>query len=206
MATCPQGWTRRVIRPALAAGLAALLAGLLAACSPKPALFRANDITGVRYATDFSLTDHTGRPRSLADSRGKVVLLFFGFTHCPDVCPTTLAEAAGAMRLLGDQAERVQVLFITLDPERDTPALLARYVPAFDARFLGLHGSPETIAATAKAFRVVAQKVGEGDDYTIDHTAGSYLYDPQGRVRLFAPYGSSAEALAADLQALLSGA
>src|SRR5215217_6656374 len=125
----------------------------------KPAAFQNTDLTGLDYAKGFSLTDHTGKPRTLADFKGKVVVMFFGFTQCPDVCPTTMAEMAAVMKELGPQASDVQVLFVTLDPERDTPELLKQYVPAFDARFVGLYGTPAEIAQTAKEFKVFYKKV-----------------------------------------------
>jgi len=190
-------------------GLLALLLGLLlpalVACTPKPSTFNATDITGATFARDFRLTDHTGQPRALADYRGKVVLLFFGYTFCPDVCPTTMGEAAAALKLLGKDADRVQVLFATLDPERDTQDLLAKYVPGFDARFVGLRGDRAATDATVKEYRLFASKVGEGANYTLDHTAGSYLYDAKGQVRGFAAYGIGPQKLAADLRVLLDG-
>jgi len=195
-------------RPDLGRGLLALLLGLLlpalVACTPEPSTFNATDITGATFARDFKLVDHTGQPRTLADYRGKVVLLFFGYTFCPDVCPTTMGEAAAALKLLGKDADRVQVLFATLDPERDTQELLSKYVPGFDARFVGLRGDRAATDATVKEFRLFASRVGEGDSYTLDHTAGSYLYDAGGRVRLFAAYGVGPQKLAADLKALLN--
>jgi protein SCO1/2 len=177
----------------------------LAACGEKPAApaFHATDITGASFARDFRLTDHNGQTRTLADYRGKVVMLFFGYTFCPDVCPTTMGEAAAALKLLGKDADQVQVLFATLDPERDTQELLARYVPGFDARFVGLRGDRAATDATIREYRLFAQKVGEGPNYSLDHTAGSYLYDASGRVRLFFGYGTGPNLLAADLRLLL---
>lgn len=179
------------------------LCGILSACSPKPAVFNATDITGATFGGDFQLTDHTGQRRTLADYRGKAVLLFFGYTFCPDVCPTTLGEAAAALKLLGADADRVRVVFVTVDPERDTQALLSRYVPEFGPEFVGLRGDRPTTDALLKTFRVYAKRVGEGDNYTVDHLAGSYLYDPEGRIRLFATSGMGPKALADDLRALL---
>ncbi len=189
--------------------LACLLA--LAACDPpqKPkASFSNTDVTGLDYAKGFSLTDHHGQKRSLDDFRGKVVLVFFGFTHCPDVCPTTLSEMAGIMKSLGPDAHRLQVLFITLDPARDTPALLADFVPAFDPSFIGLTGDQASIDAVAKDFKVFAQKVPgkDGQSYTIDHTAGSYVFDRHGRIRLFVRHGQPGDGLLTDLKQLLAGA
>jgi len=195
--------TRRLLL-LVALGLALCGCGR-APTAPSAHAFNATDITGASFARDFRLTDHTGQPRTLADYRGKAVLLFFGYTFCPDVCPTTMGEAAAALKLLGKDADRVQVLFATLDPERDTQDLLAKYVPGFDARFVGLRGDRVATDAVVKEYRVFAGKVGDGPNYTLDHTAGSYLYDAQGRIRLFSAYGSGPQKLAADLRALLDG-
>lgn len=169
--------------------------------------FANTDITGLDYAKGFSLTDHNGKPRTLVDFKGKVVVVFFGYTHCPDVCPTTLAELAGIKKALGSEAERLQVIFITLDPERDTPELMAGFVPAFDSSFLGLWGEQAVIDKVAKDFKVFAQKVPskDGKSYTIDHTAGSYVFDDQGRIRLFVRHGQGGDGLQKDLQRLLAG-
>lgn len=186
------------------------LALLLSGCDDKPSVpkvaFTNADLTGLDYARDFALTDHTGKARTLADFKGKVVLMFFGYTQCPDVCPTTMAEMAGVMKELGAQAEQVQVLFVTLDPERDTQALLAQYVPAFDARFLGLYGDAQATARVAKEFKVFYAKV-EGKtagSYTIDHTAGSYVFDRNGKLRLFVRHGLGPAPIVHDLKLLLS--
>jgi protein SCO1 len=190
--------------------VAAALAFSLSACDKLPgkqaASFQNTDVTGLDYAKGFSLTDHTGKPRTLADYKGKVVIVFFGYTQCPDVCPTTMAEMAGVMQKLGPQADQVQVLFITLDPERDTQPLLASYVPAFDRRFVGLYGTPEQTAKTAKDFKVFFSKVPGKDpgSYTIDHMAGSYVFDRDGRLRLFIRHGGSADAIVHDIRQLLS--
>ena len=181
------------------------LALVLGGCGmPQPA-FKNTDVTGSDCCRDFRLTDHNGKPRTLADFRGNVVVIFFGYTQCPDVCPTTLSEFKSALQLLGADAARVQVLFVTLDPERDTRELLANYVPAFDPSFLGLYGDLETTAKTAKEFRVFYQKRPgpTPSSYTLDHTAGSYVFDPQGRVRLFVRHGDGGANLVADLRALL---
>jgi protein SCO1/2 len=174
--------------------------------SPIKSEFKNTDVTGLDYAKDFQLTDHNGKPRTLADFKGKAVVVFFGYTQCPDVCPTTMAEMASVMKELGPQADRVQVLFITLDPERDTPELLSKYVPAFDPRFLGLFGDKAATDKVAKEFKVFYQKVPgkEPGSYTMDHTAGSYVFDPQGRIRLFVRHGQGAEPIAHDLKLLLS--
>jgi protein SCO1/2 len=190
--------------------LAALAAALvfLAGCGPSWPSFRNVDITGADFGKDFALTDHTGKPRTLADFRGKVVVMFFGYTRCPDVCPSTLAELKQVLGKLGDNASRVQVLFITVDPERDTQALLAQYVPAFDPGFLGLHGDLGATAKVAREFKVFYQKVpgSKPDNYTMDHTAASYVFDAQGRLRLLVKHGSGGEALVQDLKTLLTAA
>ena len=198
---------RGAIRLAGALGIAAMLGAGLAACDRGGPTFHNTDVTGSGIAKDgFELTDHTGATRRLADYRGKVVVMFFGFTHCPDVCPTTLVETAEAMKLLGPKAEKVQVLFVTVDPERDTPEMLAKYVPAFDPRFVGLWGDPETISRTAKDFKVFYQKTQQSStgSYSIDHTAGSYIFDQEGQLRLFTRYGVGAKALADDIGQLLA--
>ncbi len=184
---------------------------LLAACDGKPpapkASFANTDITGLDYAKNFQLTDHTGQPRSLADYRGKVVLVFFGFTQCPDVCPTTLAEMADLKKQLGADGDKLQVVFVTVDPERDTQDVLAGFVPAFDPSFVGLRGSAEQTAQIAKDFKIFVQKVAakDGKSYSIDHTAGSYLFDQQGRLRLFVRHGQR-EGLLNDIRQLMAGA
>lgn len=197
-----------------------LLLSVFAGCSDKPGAesgmmtltpasktFMNSDVTGLGYARDFALNDQDGKPRTLADFKGKAVVIFFGYTHCPDVCPTTMSEMAAVMKQLGPDAEKVQVLFVTVDPERDTPALLKQYVPAFDPRFIALSGDLEATAKVAKEFRVFYQKVPgkEAGSYTIDHTAASYVFDPQGRVRLFVRHGQGPEPIAQDLKVLLSG-
>lgn len=173
--------------------------------SPVNSAFKNTDITGLDYARGFTLTDHTGKQRTLADFKGKAVLVFFGFTHCPDVCPTTLAEMAAVMKELGPQADKVQVLFVSLDPERDTPELLAKYVPAFDPRFIGLVGDKAATDKVAKDFKIFYQKTGKGENYSIDHTAGSYVFDSEGRIRLFVRHGQGPAPIADDLKLLLSG-
>ena len=182
----------------------------IAACDKLPGKqkesFQNTDVTGLDYAKGFTLTDHTGKPRTLADFKGKAVVVFFGYTQCPDVCPTTMAEMATVMQKLGPLADQVQVLFITLDPERDTQELLANYVPAFDKRFIGLRGTPEQTAKTAKEFKVFYSKVPGTDpgSYTIDHTAGSYVFDRDGRLRLFIRHGQGPDPIVHDLRELLS--
>jgi protein SCO1/2 len=190
----------------LAGALALSVAGCDKPTTGKQASFQNTDVTGLDYAKGFALTDHTGKPRTLADYKGKVVLVFFGYTQCPDVCPTTMAEMASVMQKLGPQADQVQVLFITLDPERDTRQLLASYVPAFDKRFVGLYGTPEQTAKVAKDFKVFYSKVPgkEPGSYTIDHTAGTYAYDREGRLRLFIRHGGGADPIVHDIRQLLS--
>lgn len=188
--------------------LLACLFLVLTACQPsaKQGAFSGTDITGADFGQNLSLTDHNGKPRSLSDFKGKVVALFFGYTHCPDVCPTTMSDLKQAMKILGDDADQVQVLFVTLDPERDTQDLLAQYVPGFDARFLGLYGTQQQIAQTAGDFKIFSSRVESGSrgGYTIDHSAGLYIYDKEGKIRLYVDYGTKPEALAADLKKLLS--
>lgn len=168
--------------------------------------FHATDITGVDFGTDFRLTDHNGQVRTLADFKGKAVVMFFGYTHCPDVCPTTLSDVAQALNLLGNDASKVQVLFVTVDPARDTQTLLAQYVPAFNPSFLGLFGDVAATEKVAKDFRVFYQKhQAKGKQaYDVDHTAGTYVFDQAGKLRLFMSYGQGAEMIAQDLRALLS--
>ncbi len=188
---------------------ALLLACALPACSPTPpsppaVAFQGRDISGSLTLQDFTLTDHNGQPRKLSEFRGKPVAVYFGYTHCPDVCPTTLAELAQSMRELGPQADQVQVLFITIDPARDTQALLKSYAPAFDPRFIGLTGSPAQIASVAGQFRALYRRQdGANGDYTMDHSAGTYLLDRDGKLRVEVPYGSGAATFTHDLRALL---
>jgi protein SCO1 len=182
-----------------------LIAALtLAGCSGSGPSFKNTDITGADYGRDFTLTDHTGKTRTLADFRGKAVVMFFGYTRCPDVCPTTLAELKVAKEQLGQDGSRLQVLLVTLDPERDTRELLANYATAFDPSFVGLYGDAAATARVAKEFKVFYQKAPgkTPDSYTVDHTAGSYVFDPQGRLRLFVRFGNVPN-LVADLKQLL---
>jgi protein SCO1 len=195
---------RRLAAAALTAAALATVA-LAAGCSPEAPKFRTSDITGSTFGKAFALTDHTGRAVTLADYRGKAVVMFFGYTQCPDVCPTTLATLAATMKSLGPDADRVQVLFVTVDPERDTQALLAQYVPAFDPRFVGLYGDAAATERVAKEFKVLFQKQpgATPGSYTVDHSAGVYMFDPQGRLRLYASHGQPPDAFAHDLSALL---
>ena len=183
--------------------LVALLA--LGACQQGKPGFRATDITGAEFGRDFALDDHTGKLRTLADFRGRVVVMFFGFTHCPDVCPTTLAELAAAVKDLGTDGDKVQVLLVTVDPERDTPQVLSQYVTAFNPRFLALRGTAEETARVAKEFKIIYQKVAGArpDSYTMDHSAGTFIFDRQGRLRLYVNYGRGQEVFAHDIALLL---
>jgi len=194
----------------LAAALAGALA--LAGCdrfgvsSPAKPAFNAVDITGADYGRELALTDTDGKARTLADFKGKVVTVFFGYTQCPDVCPTALSGMSTVMQALGADADRVQVIFVTVDPERDTPELLAEYVPLFDKRFLGMYGTPEKIAGIARDFRVFYRKSGDlQGHYTIDHTAGTYVFGQDGRARLYVRHAEDPQVIAADIKALLAG-
>jgi protein SCO1/2 len=199
---------RRGTLGTLALGLATgcILLSLLGGCDRTAApAFKAIDITGADYARELNLTDPDGRRRTLAEFRGKVVVVFFGFTQCPDVCPTTLAELAAVRRELGAVGERVQGIFVSVDPERDTPELLKAYIENFGAGFVALRGTPEETQAAARQFKVFYAKVpGKTESsYTIDHTAGAYVFDTEGRVRLFTRHGTGAAALVHDIRLLL---
>jgi len=171
----------------------------------KAPAFHNTDVTGVDYAKGFTLTDHTGKVRTLEDFRGKIVVMFFGYTQCPDVCPTTMAEMATVLKEMGPSADEVQVLFVTVDPERDTQELLSHYVPAFDKRFIGLYGDAAATAKVAKEFKVFYAKAPGADasSYTVDHTAGSFVFDKQGQLRLFVRHGQGPGLIAHDLRQLL---
>lgn len=182
-----------------------LFAGLVA-CGDKPLPFKAKPLADPPVAANFSLTDQYGQPRSLSEFRGKVVSLFFGFTHCPDICPTHLARQAEVMRQLGPQANQLVVLFVTLDPERDTPAALKSYMDAFDPRFIALSGTSEDTTQIAKRYKIFWQRTplpGSALIYTIDHTTNSFVMDPQGRVRLIVPHEMSAADVTHDLKLLM---
>ena len=196
------------VRRGFVLGLAALLAGCDRLAPSSARSFNAIDITGADYARRLELPDQNGQLRTLADFRGKVTVVFFGYTQCPDVCPTTLAELARIKQQLGAQGAALQGILVSVDPEHDTPERLKAYVESFDPSFIALRGTPEQTAATAKEFRVFYARVPgktEGS-YSVDHTAGSYVFDREGKVRLFVRYGSGAETLAADLKALLAPA
>ena len=183
------------------------IAGLLVACGENKPQFSSVDLSGADYAKDFQLPDADGKLRSLKEFQGKVVVLFFGYTQCPDVCPTTLTELAQVKKLLGADADKLQGVFVTVDPERDTPSVLKAYMANFDPGFIALRGTPEQVAATAKDFKVFYKKT-EGKtptSYSMDHSAASYVYDTQGRLRLYTRYGSGAPALASDIKLLLKG-
>lgn len=190
------------MRALLAAGVCVAL--MTSACD-NTAAFHSVDITGASFAHDLALTDHTGARRTLADYRGKVVTVFFGFVQCPDVCPSTLHDMAEVRKRLGSDGDKLQVLFVTVDPERDTQEVLARYLENFDASFVALRGSPEETAKVAKEFKIFFEKVpGKTPTaYTINHSAGTYAFDREGRVRLFIRYAAGVDAIVADLRRLL---
>ncbi|KAF0812850.1 SCO1 protein [Andreprevotia sp. IGB-42] len=175
---------------------------LLVACA-RP-VFQGTDLTGANFGGDFQLTSHTGKPGKLSDFKGKAVALFFGYTHCPDVCPTTMSELKAAMQQLGDKAGQVQVLFVSVDPERDTQDVLSHYVPAFDGRFIGLTGTLPEVEKVAEQYKIVIQKQGSGANYTVDHSAGTYLLDKEGKLRVLVNYGAGPQALANDLSLLIN--
>ncbi|MCB4363812.1 SCO family protein [Hydrogenophaga taeniospiralis] len=190
-------------------GLALGTGGLLAGCDQTPLgapapVFKGIDITGAAYGRQFALTDFNGQPRTLADYRGQVVMLYFGFVQCPDVCPTALTRAAAVKQQLGADAAQLQVIFVTVDPERDTPELLRDYMAAFDPSFMALTGSPAQIKAVADEFRVYYKKVPTGSTYTMDHTALSYLFDREGRIRVVLRHEQTADDYTADIRQLLA--
>lgn len=182
------------------------VSGIFSACSEGRPAYAGIDLTGADYAQGFELPDHNGKVRTLKDFSGKAVVVFFGYTQCPDVCPTSLAELAEAKRLLGEHGSRLQGIFISMDPERDTPELLQAYMASFDASFLALRPTPDQLVSLAKSYKAYYKKVAGStpSTYTMDHSAGSYVYDPQGRLRLYHRYGSGAQALAADVKLLLA--
>lgn len=195
---------RRALLVALAATVPLALSG---GCGKSGApSFKATDITGASFARDFQLVDHNGVPRTLADFRGKLAVVFFGFTHCPDVCPTALVKLKSVLDRLGPDAARVQVLLVTVDPERDTPPLLKAYTTGFHPTFLGLTGTPDQVQATVRGFNAIAmrQPGATPDSYTVDHTSAMYVFDTQGRVRLYVAGNADAETIATDLATLLA--
>lgn len=209
MSTLPASSGKRNTIKLIAGGaFLAGAAGLLGACSAeKKPQFTSIDITGADYARDFALTDHNGQARGIKDFQGKVVVIFFGFTQCPDVCPTSMAELAEIKKMLGADGARLQGLFVTLDPERDTQQVLQAYMGNFDPTFLALRPDLDKLPQLAKDFKIFYKKV-DGKtpgSYTLDHSAGSYVFDPQGRVRLYSRYGTGAAPLAADIRLLLQG-
>ncbi len=184
------------------------LGAMVVACTDTKPSFVSIDVTGADYAKDFALTDHNGQPRTLKDFAGKVVVIFFGFTQCPDVCPTSMAELAEIKKLLGKNGDKLQGLFITVDPERDTPTVLKAYMANFDPSFLALYTTPDKLIALAKDYKVYFKKV-DGKtptSYTMDHSAGSFVYDTQGKLRLYTRYGTGAKPLAQDIEVLLKQA
>jgi protein SCO1/2 len=205
-----RGWIRGVLtQSGLALAILTASVGLVA-CSPgsggASAKFQGADLTGASYAKGFELPDSQGKLRNLAEFKGKAVLVFFGFTQCPDVCPTTLTDLVKTKALLGSMASKFQVVFITLDPERDTPQILSMYLSSFDPTFVALRGDEEQTAAVAKDFKVFYTKVPgrTQGSYSVDHSAGMYLFDPQGRLRVFERHGTAPDVLAADLKLLIN--
>lgn len=188
-----------------ACALLAGAAGLFSGCSEQKPAFASIDVTGANYAKGFELTDHNGQVRHLSDFAGKIVVIFFGYTQCPDVCPTSMSELAEVKKALGKDGERLQGLFVTVDPQRDTPEVLKGYMANFDPTFLALYTTPDKLAELAKDYKVYYKKV-EGKtptSYTMDHSAGSYVYDTKGQLRLFTRYGSGPKVLASDIRLLL---
>ena len=180
-------------------------AGIFSACSPKGPKFQGVDLTGAEYGRDLPLTDQFGKERSIKDFAGKVVVVFFGYTQCPDVCPTSMSELAEVKRSLGADGDKLQGIFVTVDPERDTPEMLKGYMASFDPSFIALRATPEQLVAVAKDFKIYFKRV-DGQtptSYTMDHSAGSYVYDTKGRLRVYHRYGAGAQSLAADVRALL---
>lgn len=206
MKTPPQLFKRRTAVQWLAGAFAVTLTScVLTACSPDKLQFNSIDLTGADYAQGFSLADHNGQLRTLKDFSGKIVVVFFGFTQCPEVCPTTLAEIAQIKQLLGPEGDKLQAIFITVDPERDSPEVLKAYMANFDPTFLALRPSMDQLPEVAKDFKLYYKKV-DGKtpgSYTMDHSAGSYIFDAKGRIRLYSRYGGGAQALASDIGLLL---
>ena len=202
---------RNALRLIAASALLAGATGVLTACkqeAPK-ASFNAIDLTGSKeYGQDFAMPDQNGQQRTMADFKGKATLLFFGYTQCPDVCPSTLADLVAAKQKLGAKGDKLQVIFVSVDPARDTPEILKAYMANFDPSFLALRGSDDELAKMAKDFKIYYKKV-DGQtptSYTMDHTAGDYIFDPQGRLRLYSRYGTPVDTLVKDIEALIDGA
>jgi protein SCO1/2 len=196
---------RKLLQCVALGSVSMALLATVSGCSDAKPSFTAIDVTGADYAKDFELTDHNGQVRHLTDFAGKIVVVFFGYTQCPDFCPTTMTELLEVKKALGKDGERLQVLFVTVDPARDTPEVLKAYVGNFDPKFLGVYTTPDKLAALAKDFKAYYKKV-DGKtptSYTMDHSAGSYVYDTQGRLRLFTRYGSGVPALTQDIAQLL---
>jgi len=196
---------RRIAVATATVGVVAVAGVNLSGCTEAKPTFNAVDITGADYARDSSLTDANGRTRTMADFKGKVVVLFFGYAQCPDVCPTTMSEMAQVKQQLGSDGNKLQVLFVTVDPERDTPEVMKAYMGAFDPSFVALIPTPEQLPALAKDYKVYYKKV-DGKtptSYSMDHSAASFVYDPQGRLRLYMRYGAGVPAMADDIKALL---
>lgn len=199
----PQRHRRLVILSVLGT---AIPVTLLTGCSPEPVSFKSTDVTDAEFAKKYEIPDHLGKTRTLDDFKGKIVVMFFGFTQCPDVCPTSMATLSEVKQLLGPQGDKLQVLFVTVDPERDTPDVLKAYMGNFDASFLALRpDSQEQLVGLAKEFKIYYKKVDgrTATSYTMDHSAGKYIFDTAGRVRLFSQYGSEAKVIAADIETLL---
>ena len=199
---------RNALKFIAAGAISAGATGIFTACSPQRPAFASIDVTGANYATGFALTDHNGQLRHLQDFAGKVVVMFFGYTQCPDVCPTSMGELAEVKQLLGARGDKLQGIFVTVDPERDTPELLKACMGNFDPSFLALRPAPDQLPELAKSYKIYYKKV-DGNtptSYTMDHSAGSYVYDTQGQLRLFTRYGSGAKLLAGDINLLLDEA
>ncbi|MBB1075549.1 SCO family protein [Rhodoferax sp. 4810] len=201
------GFTNRARVHVLTGAVLALLVSMAGGCSrsdePVVGQFKGLDITGAPYGKDFKLTDHNGQERTLADFKGKVVMLYFGFVQCPDVCPTALARAVETKQLLGADGERLQVIFVTVDPERDTAAILKEYMAAFDPNFLALSGDLQRTRDTADSFKAYYKKVPTGGSYTMDHSALSYLFDPSGTLRVAMRHEQTAQDYAHDIALLM---
>lgn len=202
----PSPLRRRVLR---AASIGVLLTGsaLLAACGKGEApVFHSTNITDTNIGAAWTLPDLQGQPRTIADYQGKAVAIFFGFIHCPDICPTTMAELAQVKEQLGEQGKDFQILFATVDPERDTPEIMSAYLEAFDPQAQGLRGDAEQLAAAAQTFKVFYAKVPQGEgNYTMDHSSGVYIFDPKGKIRLYSRYGQAVDQLTSDVRLLLKG-